>query len=120
MKERFKVLQLMYAHAQYCASGDETLRAAELAIADVGSAPADDHVALIISDANLRRLARPALRPPPPARPPCVRAPRKHTATRSRRRGVFCVCARVQVWRGARRARKGAHRRQHSDREHER
>ena len=55
MKERFKVLQLMYAHAQYCASGDETLRAAELAIADVGSAPADDHVALIISDANLRR-----------------------------------------------------------------
>lgn len=54
-KDRFKVLQTMFAHAQYCSSGDETLNGARAAIEEVGSAEADEHLTVIISDANLRR-----------------------------------------------------------------
>ena len=53
--ERLKVLQRMWAHAQFCMSGDHTLEAAELAVADVTAKEADDYFVFLLSDANLRR-----------------------------------------------------------------
>ena len=49
------MLQTMFAHAQYCSSGDETLAGARAAIDEVGAAEADEHLAIVVSDANLRR-----------------------------------------------------------------
>ena len=40
---------------RYCSSGDETLNGARNAIEEVGSEEADEHLTVIISDANLRR-----------------------------------------------------------------
>eukprot|EP00456_Euglypha_rotunda_P010370 TRINITY_DN12596_c0_g1_i2.p1 TRINITY_DN12596_c0_g1~~TRINITY_DN12596_c0_g1_i2.p1 ORF type:complete len:140 (-),score=22.45 TRINITY_DN12596_c0_g1_i2:11-430(-) len=37
-KERLKVLQRMYAHSQYCSSGDYTLEAVKQGIAEIGRA----------------------------------------------------------------------------------
>jgi hypothetical protein len=53
--EKLKVLQRMYAHSQYCSSGDHTLEAIHSAINDVTAVEGDDYFVLIISDANLSR-----------------------------------------------------------------
>eukprot|EP00736_Rhodelphis_marinus_P000056 Rmarinus@m.14300 len=53
--ERFRIAQTMYAHTQFCVSGDHTLEAAEAAIRDVSAVDADEHFVFLISDANLRR-----------------------------------------------------------------
>jgi hypothetical protein len=58
-KERLQVLQRMYAHSQYCSSGDHTLEAVREAIAAVVKEDADDFLVLVLSDANLRRYAIP-------------------------------------------------------------
>ena len=49
------MLQKMFAHAQYCSSGDQTLNACMAAIEEVGAAPADEHLTVVVSDANLQR-----------------------------------------------------------------
>ncbi|XP_047029984.1 von Willebrand factor A domain-containing protein 8 [Helicoverpa zea] len=54
-KERLKIIRLMHAHAQFCWSGDNTLPAAQHAIATVAAEDADEAIVLILSDANLRR-----------------------------------------------------------------
>lgn len=55
LKERLKVLQRMYAHSQYCSSGDYTLEATEDACKEVAKIEGDEHFVFVISDANLRR-----------------------------------------------------------------
>ena len=54
-KDRLKVLQRMYAHSQYCSSGDTTIEAIRAGIKQVTEAPADDYLTIIVSDANMRR-----------------------------------------------------------------
>ena len=49
------MLQKMFAHAQYCSSGDQTLNACTAAIEEVGAAAADEHLTVVVSDANLQR-----------------------------------------------------------------
>jgi len=53
--ERLLVIQQMWAHSQYCMSGDCTLEATEDAIKDVMEVEADDRFVFLLSDANLRR-----------------------------------------------------------------
>ncbi|KAJ3344252.1 hypothetical protein HDU93_000042 [Gonapodya sp. JEL0774] len=53
--DRLKVLQQMVAHSQFCFSGDNTLEAAQKAISDIAKEDADDHIVVLLSDANLRR-----------------------------------------------------------------
>ena len=45
----------MWAHSQYCFSGDCTLEATEDAIQNVLAEDADDRFVFLLSDANLRR-----------------------------------------------------------------
>ena len=45
----------MAAHAQYCSTGDYTLRATELGVANVVKEEADDYFVFVLSDANLSR-----------------------------------------------------------------
>ena len=54
-KERLKVLQTIYAHTQYCQSGDHTLESVEQGMKDVVEEDADQHMLILVSDANLRR-----------------------------------------------------------------
>lgn len=63
-QERLRILQTIFAHAQFCQSGDNTLRAIKQAVADVSSSTQAnddeaDHgynsVVIAISDANLER-----------------------------------------------------------------
>ena len=57
-KDRLNILQRMLAHSQYCMSGDHTLEATAEAIekvADPANGEADEMLAFVISDANLRR-----------------------------------------------------------------
>jgi von Willebrand factor A domain-containing protein 8 len=54
-KEMLKVLQRMWAHAQYCWSGDNTLPATSNAIKEIANESADDYFVIVISDANLNR-----------------------------------------------------------------
>jgi len=54
-KERLQVLSKMYAHTQYCMSGDTTLEALQRATLDIVKRDADDHFVFLVSDANLRR-----------------------------------------------------------------
>lgn len=54
-KDRLKVLQRMYAHSQYCSSGDHTLEAVRAGIDEVAAVEADDYLTIVVSDANLRR-----------------------------------------------------------------
>jgi len=54
-KERLKVLQTMYAHSQYCSSGDYTVEAIQQAVKDVTATEADDYFVFAVSDANLQR-----------------------------------------------------------------
>jgi hypothetical protein len=53
--QRLQVIQKMWAHSQYCYSGDCTLEATELAISNVLAEEADDRFVFLLSDANLRR-----------------------------------------------------------------
>ncbi|KXS13469.1 hypothetical protein M427DRAFT_33874 [Gonapodya prolifera JEL478] len=53
--DRLKVLQQMVAHSQFCFSGDNTLEAAQKAINEIAKEDADDHIVVLLSDANLRR-----------------------------------------------------------------
>jgi hypothetical protein len=54
-KDRLKVLQRMYAHSQYCSSGDNTLEGIRQGIKDTAATEADDYLTIIVSDADLRR-----------------------------------------------------------------
>lgn len=54
-KERLQVLSKMYAHTQYCQSGDSTLEALQKVVPEVSKRKADDHFVFLVSDANLRR-----------------------------------------------------------------
>ncbi|XP_026486549.2 von Willebrand factor A domain-containing protein 8 [Vanessa tameamea] len=54
-KERLQIIRTMHAHAQFCWSGDNTLRAAQHALGALAAEDADEAVLLVLSDANLRR-----------------------------------------------------------------
>ncbi|KAF4730560.1 von Willebrand factor A domain-containing protein 8, partial [Perkinsus olseni] len=55
-KEKYRVVQEMCAHAQYCSAGDSTLEAIQIATDRlVGAGPADEKLVLAFSDANLDR-----------------------------------------------------------------
>ncbi|KAJ3366076.1 hypothetical protein HDU91_002000 [Kappamyces sp. JEL0680] len=56
-KQMLQVLLYMNAHAQYCWSGDNTMRATRRAIDEVVKETADDYFVFVVSDANLRRYA---------------------------------------------------------------
>ncbi|OQR77160.1 hypothetical protein BIW11_00481 [Tropilaelaps mercedesae] len=59
-KERLKVLQKMYAHAQFCLSGDCTLQAVEQAVSEMKDLDAyDENCVILLSDANLERYGIP-------------------------------------------------------------
>ena len=51
--ERFGVVRRMNAHTQFTDSGDNTLEAAERAIREIVSKPADEYCVFLLSDANL-------------------------------------------------------------------
>ena len=58
--ERLKVVRKIWAHAQYCMSGDTTVEATQQAIRDVvalddPTGDADEYYVFVVSDANLRR-----------------------------------------------------------------
>ncbi|KAH9643451.1 hypothetical protein HF086_002570 [Spodoptera exigua] len=53
--ELVRIIRTMHAHAQFCWSGDNTLPAAQHAIASIAAEDADEAIVLILSDANLRR-----------------------------------------------------------------
>lgn len=55
LKDRLKILQKMYAHSQFCSSGDYTLEATQDACKEVAKQDGDEHFVFVISDANLRR-----------------------------------------------------------------
>ncbi|KAJ3386110.1 von Willebrand factor A domain-containing protein 8, partial [Entophlyctis sp. JEL0112] len=52
-KEMFDVLNKMSSHARFCLSGDNTVTAVKSTIQELSQEDADDHFALILSDANL-------------------------------------------------------------------
>ncbi|KAF5299279.1 hypothetical protein FQA39_LY02452 [Lamprigera yunnana] len=54
-KDRLNVLKTMYAHSQFCFSGDNTLEATELAINSLSKEDCDEAIVVILSDANLQR-----------------------------------------------------------------
>uniref|UniRef100_A0A672TB47 VWFA domain-containing protein n=1 Tax=Sinocyclocheilus grahami TaxID=75366 RepID=A0A672TB47_SINGR len=54
-KERLKVLKTMYAHSQFCMSGDYTLEGTEHAMKELAHEEADEHFVIVLSDANLER-----------------------------------------------------------------
>ncbi|XP_028966962.1 von Willebrand factor A domain-containing protein 8 [Galendromus occidentalis] len=55
-KERFRILQRMYAHAQYCMSGDSTLQAMKEAVEGLKNCEDyDENCVILLSDANLER-----------------------------------------------------------------
>ncbi|KAF4675664.1 von Willebrand factor A domain-containing protein 8 [Perkinsus chesapeaki] len=55
-KEKYRVIQEMCAHAQYCSPGDSTLEAIQLATDRlVNAGPADEKLLMAFSDANLDR-----------------------------------------------------------------
>ncbi|XP_059823780.1 von Willebrand factor A domain-containing protein 8 [Hypanus sabinus] len=54
-KERLRIIKIMYAHAQFCMSGDHTLEGTEHAIQEIAKEEADEHFVIVLSDANLER-----------------------------------------------------------------
>ncbi|XP_034940681.1 von Willebrand factor A domain-containing protein 8 [Chelonus insularis] len=58
-KQRLEVIKTMYAHAQYCLSGDHTLEATEHAITSLAKEEADESIVVVLSDANLERYGIP-------------------------------------------------------------
>ena len=59
-KERLEILKQMHVHAQFCWTGDHTLKATALAIKRMAAKEADEHFVVILSDANLERYGIPA------------------------------------------------------------
>ena len=53
--EKLQLLRSMQAHAQYCASGDNTLPAMVDGAKSAAQEEADDHIVIALSDANLER-----------------------------------------------------------------
>lgn len=51
--ERLKILKTMIAHSQFCSSGDHTFEATKYAIQDLAKEEADDHIVIVLSDANV-------------------------------------------------------------------
>lgn len=54
-KRRMETLKMMYAHSQYCWSGDNTLLATKIAVDDMAKEEADEAIVVVLSDANLSR-----------------------------------------------------------------
>uniref|UniRef100_A0A7N8XB65 von Willebrand factor A domain-containing protein 8 n=1 Tax=Mastacembelus armatus TaxID=205130 RepID=A0A7N8XB65_9TELE len=54
-KQRLKVLKTMYAHAQFCMSGDYTLEGTGASVKELAKEEADEHFVVVLSDANLER-----------------------------------------------------------------
>ena len=54
-KRRMDTLKMMYAHSQYCWSGDNTLQATKIAVDDMAKEEADEAIVVVLSDANLSR-----------------------------------------------------------------
>jgi hypothetical protein len=54
-KERLQVLDKLVAHSQFCATGDHTLQAADLAVKNVAKEEADEYLVFVFSDANISR-----------------------------------------------------------------
>jgi hypothetical protein len=54
-RERIQILQQMYAHAQYCWSGDNTVEAIERATRDVVKEEGSEYFVIVLSDANFHR-----------------------------------------------------------------
>jgi len=54
-KEQLALVRRMFAHAQYCHKGDNTLEATDMAIKDIVRAPADEYFVFVVSDADLAR-----------------------------------------------------------------
>lgn len=52
-KERLSVVKLMYAHSQFCFSGDHTLPATVHAIEQISKEDCDEAIVVVLSDANL-------------------------------------------------------------------
>lgn len=52
----------MHAHAQFCISGDHTLRASKAAISSLAQEDCDEAIVVILSDANLERYGIPPKR----------------------------------------------------------
>lgn len=52
-------LQIMYAHSQYCWTGDHTLSATELAVKSLAEEDSDESIVVVLSDANLQRYGIP-------------------------------------------------------------
>ncbi|KAJ9594055.1 hypothetical protein L9F63_014532, partial [Diploptera punctata] len=61
-KQRLDVIKTMHAHSQFCMSGDNTLEAAQSAIASLSQEDCDEAIVIILSDANLSRYGIPAER----------------------------------------------------------
>lgn len=61
-KERLNVIKTMHAHAQFCISGDHTLRASKAAISSLAQEDCDEAIVVILSDANLERYGIPPKR----------------------------------------------------------
>ncbi|XP_071949792.1 von Willebrand factor A domain-containing protein 8-like [Antedon mediterranea] len=53
--DRLKVIKTMYAHSQFCMSGDYTLEATQFAINDITKTEADEYFVIVLSDANFDR-----------------------------------------------------------------
>lgn len=58
-KRRMDTLRMMHAHAQYCWSGDNTLKAAKYAVDEIAKEECDEAIVVILSDANLQRYSIP-------------------------------------------------------------
>ncbi|GAB6029233.1 von Willebrand factor A domain-containing protein 8 [Chamberlinius hualienensis] len=54
-KEQMDVLKMMMAHAQFCASGDNTLEATKHSITKITENKADEYFVIVMSDANFDR-----------------------------------------------------------------
>jgi len=52
-KEKWDIIDRIYAHAMYCSSGDNTLSSTIYAIQDVVKEHADDYFVFVLSDANI-------------------------------------------------------------------
>ncbi|XP_055389541.1 von Willebrand factor A domain-containing protein 8 [Condylostylus longicornis] len=58
-KERLHVIKMMHAHAQFCWSGDNTLKATTFAIEELAKEDNDNSIVIVLSDANLSRYGIP-------------------------------------------------------------
>ncbi|XP_015436768.1 PREDICTED: von Willebrand factor A domain-containing protein 8 [Dufourea novaeangliae] len=54
-KRRLEIIKTMYAHSQFCISGDNTLEATQYSIASLAKEDSDEAIVVVLSDANLER-----------------------------------------------------------------